>query len=383
MRALPGRRSCDTIRRVELGHRGAAMVLLLGLMAAAGFSGAGAAATRDRVADHPCVPAARLTSPEPVLRHDFPDAFVLCFRGVFYAFATNADRINIQVARSPDLLHWRFLRGRNGARADALPILPAWVDPDPEHSDVWAPEVMRLGRRYVLYFSARHRLLRTPAGDHRECIGTAVSGRPDRGFVADPAPLVCEAFAEGVIDASPFRDRGRVYLDFKSDGNCCGLRARLLVNELTRDGRGLKGGTKALGVVNDRCWEGAVVEAPTMVKRGRAYDLFYSSGDYGRTDYGVAYAECRGPTGPCAKPARNRVLTGSAPGVEPPLAGPGHQSVLTVGGRTFLTYHALVTDVRGHASLPRFFHVDELDWGKGKPRVRLPRRYAPVPPTCG
>ena len=356
---------------------------LVGLLVCLGHFCVGAAAAQRPAANPPCVPAAELTSPAPVLRHDFPDAFVLCFRGVFYGFATNSGGINVQLARSRDLKHWRLVRGRDGAQADALPVLPAWVDPTRDRSDVWAPEVLRVGRRYVLYFSARHRLLRTPVGQPRECIGTAVSDRPDRGFVADPAPLICTAFPEGVIDASPFRDRGRIYLDFKSDGNCCGLPARLLVSELTLDGRRLRHGAKQLGVTNDRCWEGAVVEAPTMVRRGRGYDLFYSSGDFGRGDYSVAYAACRGPTGPCTKPARNRLLTSSAPGIAPPLAGPGHQSVLTVGGRMFLTYHALTTDARGHASLPRFLHVDELGWEDGKPRVRLPRRYAPAPATCG
>ena len=60
----------------------------------------------------------------PVLDADFPDPTVIHADGVYYAYATQTLRdgrwINIQVARSADLVHWEHL-------GDALPQKPAWA----------------------------------------------------------------------------------------------------------------------------------------------------------------------------------------------------------------------------------------------------------------
>ncbi|HVL30486.1 MAG TPA: family 43 glycosylhydrolase, partial [Sphingomicrobium sp.] len=61
----------------------------------------------------------------PILDADFPDpAVILADDGFYYAYATQTLRdgewINIQVARSADLLHWDLL-------GDALPEKPAWA----------------------------------------------------------------------------------------------------------------------------------------------------------------------------------------------------------------------------------------------------------------
>src|SRR5258708_5213988 len=60
----------------------------------------------------------------PVIDADFPDpAVILAPDGYYYAYATqtlSGDRwINIQVARSTDLVHWEHL-------GDALPEKPIW-----------------------------------------------------------------------------------------------------------------------------------------------------------------------------------------------------------------------------------------------------------------
>ena len=61
----------------------------------------------------------------PVLDADFPDpAVILAPDGYYYAYATQTLRdgewINIQVARSADLVHWEHL-------GDALPEKPSWA----------------------------------------------------------------------------------------------------------------------------------------------------------------------------------------------------------------------------------------------------------------
>src|SRR5690349_872887 len=61
----------------------------------------------------------------PVLDRDFADPAVLrAPDGWYYAYATQAThekrKLNVQVAKSPDLRRWTFL-------GDAMPTKPAWA----------------------------------------------------------------------------------------------------------------------------------------------------------------------------------------------------------------------------------------------------------------
>src|SRR4051812_19739927 len=83
----------------------------------------------------------------PVLDADFPDPTVIRVAdGSYYGYATQTRRgggwINIQLARSKDLTHWRTL-------GDALPVKPTWAS---QTQDFWAPHVSRQGKRYILYY---------------------------------------------------------------------------------------------------------------------------------------------------------------------------------------------------------------------------------------
>src|SRR5690348_8144584 len=84
----------------------------------------------------------------PILDEDFPDPAVIhAPDGHYYAYATQTLReghwINIQVARSPDLIHWEQL-------GDALPEKPGWAQTT---QDFWAPSVIYDGSKYVMYYS--------------------------------------------------------------------------------------------------------------------------------------------------------------------------------------------------------------------------------------
>src|SRR3954465_8253610 len=85
----------------------------------------------------------------PVLDADFPDPAVIeAPDGYYYAYATqtllDSGWINIQVARSADLIHWEHL-------GDALPEKPSWARGT---QDLWAPYVLFDGTRYLMYYSA-------------------------------------------------------------------------------------------------------------------------------------------------------------------------------------------------------------------------------------
>jgi beta-xylosidase len=311
--------------------------------------------------------------PHLILNENFPDPFVAKFGGTYFAYATGNQiggaQMNVQLVRSRNLTQW-------STPAEALPAanLPAWVDR--QHPQVWAPEVMRIGGRYVLHFNARHaKLTRTekpPEGPRvlqRHCLGAAVSDRPEGPFVGIDEPLVCDKFAEGVIDASAFRDGDSLYLYFKDDGNCCGRGSGIWVQGLSADGLAAVGPPVLLVANNDSPgkeddWEWLVVEAPTMVKRDGAYYLFYSGNFFGNRNYSVAYLKCATPRGPCTDLGENPILWSHK---ETPLVGPGHQSVLEEGRRSYAFFHGWNEDpdARERPGVhKRCLYVSRLYWDR-------------------
>src|SRR5207253_1545427 len=95
------------------------------------------------------IPAAAQEPPPfvPVYTTNFPDPFILPHGSEFLAYATNAEghRANVQMARSTDLVHWQPVRD-GGRLHDAMPVLPSWA----REGWTWAPEVARVGDRYLL-----------------------------------------------------------------------------------------------------------------------------------------------------------------------------------------------------------------------------------------
>jgi beta-xylosidase len=318
--------------------------------------------------------------PNLLLDENFPDPFLARFGRAFYAYGTGNQvggaQMNVQMIRSANLTQWT-------APAEAFPAanLPVWVDRS--HPQVWAPEVMKVGERYVLYYNARHaeltRTERPPQGPEvhkRHCLGAAVSDRPEGPFTGVDSPLVCSEFADGVIDAAPFRDGDSLYLYFKDDGNCCGRGSGIFVQGLSADGLAALGPATRLIANNDEPgkhddWEWLVVEAPTMVKRAGGYYLFYSGNFFGNRNYSVAYLTCASPRGPCRDPGENPILWSHK---ETVLVGPGHQSILDHKGRSYAFFHAWNEDpdARERPGVhKRCLYVSQIRWADGpggKPR---------------
>ncbi|ESQ84082.1 hypothetical protein AEAC466_10070 [Asticcacaulis sp. AC466] len=293
----------------------------------------------------------------PVLDVDFPDPLVLPVDGGLVAYATNGKsggkRLNIQFSRSSDGVHW-------SAPVDAMPELPRWARSSAP--DVWAPEVMKIGDTYVMYFSARHKTRMRPDG-LTLCVGAAVSKVPEGPFVPETKPLTCGGEL-GAIDASPFRDGDDLWLYVKTDGNCCGVPISIIAQRLTADGQHLAGAPALVeGVTNDKPWEGGVVEGEQMIKHDGRYYMVYAANDYGSDAYATGYAVCQGPVGRCRDADENPILK-SAPG----LVGPGHQSVFDFRGRTWIAYHAWRYDGDPRKRY-RALYISPLDWVDGKPVI--------------
>ncbi|MEW1836026.1 glycoside hydrolase family 43 protein [Microbacterium sp. NPDC079995] len=256
-----------------------------------------------------------------VLDEDFPDPDVVSTDAGYVAFATGSHGLNIRVATSEDLDAWTV------DRRDALPALPAWASP----GRTWAPEVTTLGDGYVMYVTAEH----TASG--RQCIGVAVSPSLDEPFTpASDEPLVCPVEEGGAIDAATFDDEdGTRYLLWKTDGNCCALDTRLMMAPLAADGLSLADAPVAL-LTQDQPWEGALIEAPTLVARDGGYALLYSANDYGGDSYAVGAAWSDELEGPYQKEPEPILTTSGSDGA---FRGPGGQDVVSTADGDVLVFH--------------------------------------------
>lgn len=314
----------------------------------------------------------------PVYETNFPDPFILPHNGQYLAYATNAERMqaNVQMAASSNLIDWAPIR-TDGKLHDAMPTLPSWA----KEGWTWAPEVIRLGSEYLLYFTARERR------SDRQCTGVARSADPRGPFVSDATePLVCQRELGGTIDASPFQDAdGQLYLYYKSDANAVGKPTDIFVQRMTPDGLRLTGEPVAL-LRNDQKWEAHVIESPTMVRQGDGYIMFYSANHFGwephqrLSPYAMGYARCQGPMGPCTDAPGNPILYSYNDRKLGCLSGPGHQALFETGGRQFIVFHAHAA--RGgcrNAGKGRYMYIAPLNWQNGEPRIGVSiRRRAPA-----
>lgn len=311
----------------------------------------------------------------PVLTEDFPDPFVLPQDGVFLAYATNPRDagVNVQMARSTNLVDWELMRDQDKPH-DAMPVLPSWA----RDGFTWAPEVIRTQQGYVLHFTARERK------SGLQCLGAALSSSPYGPFVSQaPEPLVCQRELGGTIDSSPFRDTdGQLYLYYKNDGNNprVKLPTTIFVQRLTADALHVTGEPAAL-LHNDANWEAQVIEAPTMVQHDGHHVLFFSGNYYGWDSgqslslYSMGYATCASAVGPCTAASSNPVLHSYSDSRAGCLSGPGHQSVFTAGGRTFIAFHAWGTvGACRNAHRGRYLYVAPLLWQNEAPQLGVSLR---------
>ena len=313
--------------------------------------------------------ARALTYANPVFDVDFPDPTVVrAADGHYYAYATQGPVggrvVNIQVARSRDLVAWEHL-------GDALPQKPAWAN---ETQMFWAPHVALHGDTYYMYFSA------DPNQKTGLCLAAATSKNPAGPFADVGRPLKCgESFVN--IDPMSFDDpaTGRKLLYWGSAFQ------PIRVQELADDRVSFKEGTQPVELVraDKRVPYHTLVEGAWVVRRGPWYYLFYSGencchGPLQLIKYAVMVARSRSATGPFETLSE---ATGAPDSVilrrSTRWIGPGHNSVFTdAAGRDWIAYHAidakrpyLDREVSGDRSVRRVMLIDRLVWRGGWPRV--------------
>jgi hypothetical protein len=215
---------------------------------------------------------------------------------------------------------------------DAVPILPPWVVPD---TGLWSPDVRKVGKTYVMWFSARDNGFVLPTGVSAQCLGVATSASPTGPFAAHSStPSVCQTSEAGDIDPRTFvAPNGQEWLYWKNDGNAADISTtHLYAQRLASNGTTLMGSPTVL-LSNDLPWEGSLIEAPEMVRAGNRYLLFFTGNASVTPDSGIGLAFCKGPGGPCATPYAGPWLGSNAQG-----AGPGEETLYTQNGITWMLY---------------------------------------------
>jgi arabinan endo-1,5-alpha-L-arabinosidase len=327
-------------------------------------------------------PAARLNAAyvNPVIDADFPDPAVIKAPDAYYAYATQTQRsgkwINIQVARSADLVHWQY-------SGDALPAKPAWAAAT---QDFWAPHVVRDGRRYVMYFSAK-----PDSSDERHglCLGVATANSPLGPFIDMGHPLRC---GSGFVNIDPmaFDDSvsGKHLLYWGSGFE------PIRVQELGPDRMSFAPGTSPKPLVwptPNKSGFPVLVEGSWVLRHAGYYYLFYSGDNCcgPKADYAVMVARSRSATGPfetleqaTGKP-HSIILQRSTRWL-----APGHNSIATdSAGTDWIVYHAV--DAQRPREKPtdelntrRAMLIDRIRWANGWPVVDGPSatpQAAPLP----
>ncbi|HEX8393067.1 MAG TPA: glycoside hydrolase family 43 protein [Longimicrobium sp.] len=320
------------------------------------------------------VPAAgrAATYTNPVLDVDFPDPTVIrAPDGTFYAYATQGERdgapVNIQVARSADLVTWERV-------GDALPTKPRWAS---RTQDFWAPHVSHHEGTYYLYYSAKPDAALSDS-TRGLCLAVATASRPEGPFADKGEPLQCGA---GFINIDPmaFDDptTGRRLLYWGS-----GFEA-IKVQELAPDRVSFAPGSRPVELIHpvptaDSTDYQRLVEGAWVTYRAPFYYLFYSGDNCcgPRAHYAALVARSRSATGPFQTLAQ---ATGARTSAILEQGGhwvaPGHNSVIRdAGGTDWIFYHAV--DARRPRSDPaddvntrRVMLMDRLEYVDGWPRV--------------
>ncbi|KAG5728695.1 Arabinan endo-1,5-alpha-L-arabinosidase [Termitomyces sp. T112] len=277
----------------------------------------------------------------PVISVNFPDPSIIWVpsENSWFAFATNGNGVNVQLATSLDFDTWSV------TKQDALPTVGAWVDQ--ANPAVWAP--MPDGS-FVLYYAA------TSAQDPTaHCVGVATSANVRGPYTPLADPFVCHLDLGGAIDpAGHHHPDGSLYVVYKIDGNNRGnggscnngvapiKSTPIMLQKVAADGYTKIG--SEVQILDRDDGDGPLIEAPSLIQVKGVWFLFFSSGCFAETTYDLSYAYATNVTGPYTK-ARGPIAPLLVSG-EDELKAPGSACAVMDGSK--LAFHAwLGNDING------------------------------------
>ncbi len=266
----------------------------------------------------------------------FADPFILYEDGTYYLYGTgSADGIPVVVSK--DMKAWSWPDGRNWYLA---------LHKDNSYGDhyFWAPEVYKVGAKYIMYYSAQEHICMAeadnPLGPFRQ-----IEQKPMR--------------EHNGIDNHLFIDKdGKPYLFWVNfnKGN------QVWVAELEDDCRTIIPGTERFCIGMDQEWERiwpSVNEGPFVLRHKGLYYMTYSANSYECPDYAIGYAVAKSPMGPWEKYEGNPIMlrTGG-------LEGVGHHAFFKdAKGRQRIVFHSHNRPGKIH---PRVIHIGTYRFKKVK-----------------
>ena len=283
----------------------------------------------------------------PVIDYSLPDPSIIKGEdGYFYLYATEDIR-NLPIHRSKDLVNWEFV---GTAFTDATR-----PDFEPE-GGIWAPDINKIGDKYVLYYSM------SVWGEEWTCgIGCAVSDRPEGPFKDCGMMFRSNGIkVQNSIDPFYIEDNGHKYLFW---GSFRGIYAI----ELSEDGLSLKSGSSPVQIA------GTAYEGTYIHKRGGYYYMFASIGSCCeglKSTYTTVVGRSTSLFGPYLDKKGQSMMDNHHEILihkNDSFVGTGHNSEIVSdnAGTDWLFYHAVsVANPDG-----RVLMLDKIDWIDGWPSV--------------
>lgn len=285
----------------------------------------------------------------PVISQSAPDPTVIRAEdGKYYLYATENVR-NLPIFRSDNLIDWEFV-----GTAFTEETRPQMV-PD---GGLWAPDIQRIGNKYVLYYS------KSRWGGEWECgIGVATADSPAGPFTDHGKLFISnEIGVQNSIDPFYIEDNGKKYLFWGSFRGIYGI-------ELTDNGLALRPGATPRQIA------GTMTEATNIIKHEGYFYLVGSAGsccEGERSTYRVVVARSKDLFGPYVdkegKPAMENGFSLMHERSEK-VIGPGHNAnfVTDDAGNYWMLYHGFDA---AEPKAGRKVYLDRVTWdAEGWPRT--------------
>jgi arabinan endo-1,5-alpha-L-arabinosidase len=253
------------------------------------------------------------------------DPSAIAADNTYYLFYTG-----LGAETSADLTAWKSAGSPFGT--------PSWLSSTISGvSNLWAPDVSQFAGKYHLYYAG------STFGSNKSCIGHATRDSLAAGsWIDDGAATICSNVNSSdnwnAIDPNLVVDMdGKAWLAFGSFWS--GLQIIQLDNAGKRVGA-------TVTAIASRPNKGGALEAPFMVRRCGYYYLFMSWDTCCKgadSTYNIRVVRGTSVTGPFTDKAGTAALQGGGSLIaegDASFAGPGGQSVMFVGNRAYLVYHA-------------------------------------------
>ena len=283
------------------------------------------------------------------------DPSIVKDKDTYYVFSTDASygdvhKRGVQIRKSKDLITWEYVgtafRDFEKDCAEAI----KWAKLDPKKDGLWAPDVVKVGNKYRMYYSA------STFGSTRSCIGLAEAKNIEGPYKDKGIVYKSEANAvnnPNAIDPAFIKDKeGQMYMVY---GSFFGGIFLDRIDEATGKLDDSFTATRIAGGGR------AAIEGPYIeyVEETDYYYLFVSYGSLS-SDYNIRVGRSKEVTGPYLDAQGNamdtlglgneeqvgtKVMGGysfpSGPGVQQTKGymAPGHNSILNDEGTYYMVHH--------------------------------------------